>query len=79
MPGGVIAGDVGQPELLAGGGLPGSGDQGEVVDAGVFDRRGILIGRRLGVGVPADDLRDGGADFPAGPPDGQPGQVERVL
>src|SRR5207253_2553796 len=41
-------------------------------------RRVVLVGRGLGVGVPADDLRDRPADLPALPVDGQLRHVERV-
>ena len=50
----------------------------EVVDAGQGGRGGVLIRRSLGVGVPADDLRDSAADLAALPVHGQLGHVERV-
>jgi hypothetical protein len=57
----------GEVELLAERGGIGVGDQLQVVDAGQGGRGGVLVRRRLGVGVPADDLRDGRADLAAGP------------
>ena len=52
-------------------------DQGQVVDPG--DRRGGLLGGfGVGVHVPADDVRDRGAQVAAGVADGDVGQVERV-
>jgi hypothetical protein len=74
----VVAGHAGQAQLLSGAGLAGSSDQGQVADAGVFDRLRVFARRRLGVGVPADDLRDGGARLPARPPHLQLGQVVGV-
>src|SRR2546426_11948275 len=70
----------GQPEFPGQGGGVGVGDELEVVDAGrLRGRRVVLVGRGLGVGVPADDLRDRPADLPALPVDGQLRHVERVL
>ena len=57
--GGVAAVEGGQVQLPAEGGLVRVGDDLEVVDAGQFRGGGIFVGRGLGVGVPADDLRDG--------------------
>jgi hypothetical protein len=53
-------------------------DQGEVVDAGRGGGRGWLLGAGFGVGVPADDMRDGLPGGRALPADLDGGQVERV-
>src|SRR5271165_3007558 len=73
-----VVDEGGEVELLAEGGLVGVGDQLQVVDAGQGGRGRVVVRRGLGVGVPADDLRDGAADLAALPVHSQLGQVERV-
>jgi len=53
-----VVDEGGEVELLAEGGLVGVGDQLQVVDAGQGGRGWVVVWRGLGVGVPADDLRD---------------------
>src|SRR6266568_7673481 len=62
--GGVAVVEGGQAELPGQGSGVGAGDEVQVVDAGQRGRlRVVLVVRGLGMGVPADDLRERLADL----------------